>query len=109
LARGMMGNPWLIRQASGLIERGELVPDLGWEEHVELVRRLVEYVVDHHGEAQGVKLARKYVSWAVRGVQGAARMRDKVQFLNTSEDLERFWEMLRELGIAADEPVAIAS
>jgi hypothetical protein len=32
-----------------------------------------------------------------------------VQFLNTREDLERFWETLRELGIAADEPVAIAS
>src|ERR1035437_8933062 len=109
LARGMMGNPWLIRQASPRIEGGEMVPDLGWEEHVELVRRLVEYVVDHHGETGGVKLARKYVSWAVRGCQGAARMRDSVQFLNTREDLERFWETLRELGIAADEPVAIAS
>jgi tRNA-dihydrouridine synthase B len=109
LARGMMGNPWLIRQASALIERGEIVPDLGWEEHVELVRRLVEYVVDHHGETRGVTLARKYVSWAVRGCQGAARMRDTVQFLNTRADLERFWETLRELGIAADEPVAIAS
>jgi hypothetical protein len=36
-------------------------------------------------------------------------MRDSVQFLNTSEDLESFWEALRELGIAADTPVAIAS
>ena len=109
LARGMMGNPWLIRQASALIERGERVPDLGWHEHVELVRRLVDYVVDHHGEPRGVKLARKYVSWAVRGCAGAARMRDAVQFLNTGPDLERFWETLAGLGIAADEPVAIAS
>jgi tRNA-dihydrouridine synthase B len=105
----MMGNPWLIRQASALIERGEIVPDLGWAEHLDLVRRLVDYVVEHHGEARGVKLARKYVSWAVRGCQDASRMRDSVQFLNTSEDLESFWEALRELGIAADTPVAIAS
>jgi tRNA-dihydrouridine synthase B len=109
LARGMMGNPWLIRQVSALIEGGEIVPDLGWAEHVELVRRLVGYVVEHHGETRGVKLARKYVSWAVRGCEGAARMRDAVQFLNTRDDLERFWQQLRELGIAADQPVAIAS
>jgi nifR3 family TIM-barrel protein len=109
LARGMMGNPWLIRQVSALIEGGELVPDLGWAEHVELVRRLVGYVVEHHGETRGVKLARKYVSWAVRGCEGAARLRDAVQFLNTRDDLERFWQQLRELGIAADQPVAIAS
>jgi tRNA-dihydrouridine synthase len=92
-----------------LIERGELVPDLGWNEHVKLVQRLVEYVVEHYGESLGVKLARKYVSWAVRGCEGAARMRDSVQFLNTCEDLERFWVRLRELGIEADTPVAIAS
>jgi tRNA-dihydrouridine synthase B len=109
LARGMMGNPWLIRQVSALIERDELVPDLGWAEHTELVRRLVDYVVDHHGEARGVKLARKYVSWAVRGCAGAARMRDQVQFLNSRADLGRFWDTLRGLEIAADEPVTIAS
>jgi nifR3 family TIM-barrel protein len=109
LARGMMGNPWLIRQASVLLETGEVVPDLGWDEHVALVRRLVDYVVEHHGEARGVKLARKYVSWAVRGCPGAARMRDAVQFLDTIDDLERFWWRLADLGIAADQAVAIAS
>ncbi|HXA42893.1 MAG TPA: tRNA dihydrouridine synthase DusB [Candidatus Solibacter sp.] len=109
LARGMMGNPWLIRQASALIERGEAVPDLGWAAHVDLVRRLVAYVVDHYGETRGVKLARKYVSWAVRGCPGAARMRDAVQYLDTADDLVEFWGQLEDLGIEAEEPVAIAS
>ena len=109
LARGMMGNPWLIRQASALIERGEAVPDLGWDAHVDLVRRLVGYVVDHYGETRGVKLARKYVSWAVRGCPGAARMRDAVQYLDTADDLAGFWGQLEELGIGAEESVAIAS
>lgn len=109
LARGMMGNPWLIRQTAALLEGGQVVPDLGWDDHVALVRRLVQHVVEHHGEAKGVKLARKYVSWAVRGCPGAARMRDAVQFLNTEADLEQFWARLSELGIDADQPVAIAS
>jgi nifR3 family TIM-barrel protein len=98
LARGMMGNPWLIRQSGALLENGEVVPDLGWHEHVALVRRLVGYVVDHHGERKGVQLARKYVSWAVRGIDGAARMRDSVRFLDTRADLERFWSELYALG-----------
>ena len=102
LARGMMGNPWLIRQCVALLQHGEVVPDLGWTEHLALVRQLVGYVVDHHGERLGVKLARKYVSWAVRGVPGAARMRDAVQFLDTAEDLEFFWCELQELSPASD-------
>jgi nifR3 family TIM-barrel protein len=97
LARGMMGNPWLIRQCAALLERGEHRPDLEWDEHVALVRRLAGYVVDHHGEQRGVRLARKYVSWAVRGVPGAARMRDAVQFIDTREDLDRFWDQLEAL------------
>jgi tRNA-dihydrouridine synthase B len=109
LARGMMGNPWLIRQASALLETGEVVPDLGWDEHVALVRRLVDFVVEYHGERRGVLLARKYVSWAVRGCPGAARMRDSVQFLDTREDVDAFWLKLQALGIDSQQRVAIAS
>ena len=98
-----------LRGVSLEIEAGEMVDDLGWDHHVALVRRLVDYVVQHHGEARGVKLARKYVSWAVRGCPGAARMRDAVQFLDTVEDLEGFWWRLSELGIPTNEAVAIAS
>lgn len=101
LARGMMGNPWLIRQCVALLGTGDEVPDLGWDDHVALVRRLVDSVVDHYGERKGVLLARKYVSWAVRGVPGAARMRDSVQFLNTRGDLEDFWGRLGELEVQA--------
>ena len=101
LARGMMGNPWLIRQCAALLGSGEEVPDLTWEEHVGLVRRLVGFVVDHYGEPKGVLLARKYASWAVRGMPGAARMRDSVQFLDTRGDLEDFWANLADLEIQA--------
>jgi tRNA-dihydrouridine synthase B len=102
LARGMMGNPWLIHQCVALLGTGEEVPDLGWSEHVALVRRLAGYVVDHYGERLGVKLARKYVSWAVRGVPGAARMRDAVQFLDTRQQLEAFWSEVAALQPARD-------
>jgi tRNA-dihydrouridine synthase B len=102
LARGMMGNPWLIRQCVALLERGDVVADLGWPEHLALVRRLAGYVVEHYGEHHGVRLARKYVSWAVRGVPGAARMRDAVQFLDTTADLDRFWVELEALAPARD-------
>jgi tRNA-dihydrouridine synthase B len=97
LARGMMGNPWLIRQCVALLDRGEHVPDLDWSDHVALVRRLAGYVVEHHGQPRGVRLARKYVSWAVRGVPGAARMRDAVQFIDTRDDLDCFWDELEAL------------
>jgi tRNA-dihydrouridine synthase B len=109
LARGMMGNPWLIRQVSALLETGEEVPDLDWDGHVALIRRLVDFVVDYHGERRGVLLARKYVSWAVRGCPGAARMRDSVQFLDTREDIEAFWSRLQDLTADGSERVEIAS
>ena len=102
LARGMMGNPWLIHQCAALLERDVTVPDQPWSDHVALVRRLAGYVVEHYGERHGVRLARKYVSWAVRGVPGAARMRDAVQDLDTTADLDRFWVELEALAPADD-------
>jgi len=108
LARGMMGNPWLIHQCAFLLGRGEEVPDLTWVEHIELCRRLVGYVVVHYGDRDGVKLARKFVSWAVRGCEGAARLRDGVRFLDTSADVEAFWETLLAVGEAAPGGISAA-
>ncbi|HEV3231895.1 MAG TPA: tRNA dihydrouridine synthase DusB [Candidatus Dormibacteraeota bacterium] len=108
LARGMMGNPWLIHQCSALLTTGEHVPDQGWEDHIALCRRLVDHVVEHYGERLGVRLARKFVSWAVRGCPGAARLRDGVQHLDTRADLDRYWAELLALDPAGAEPLAAA-
>ena len=87
IARGLLGNLWVVRRASHLLATGELLPDLDFAGRIELSRRHLRMLVAYHGEYRGVKLGRKYVAWSVRGCNGAARLRAAVQNVDTVTDM----------------------
>ena len=51
IARGMLGNFWLIRQATHLLATGELLDDLDFAARIELCRRHLAMLIAYHGAA----------------------------------------------------------
>jgi tRNA-dihydrouridine synthase B len=91
LARGVLGNFWLIRQASAYLHDGTRVPDQPFAERIAMARRHLDALVEHYGERRAMKIGRKYVAWTIRGCAGAARLRARVQDLDSRERLEALW------------------
>jgi len=88
IARGMLGNFWLVRQAVHLLATGELLPDLDFGARIELARRHLGMLCAYHGEERATRVGRKYVAWTVRGCDGAARLRARVQTLTSRAELD---------------------
>ena len=88
IARGALGNLWFVRQAVHHVATGELLPDLGFAERIELTRRHLDLLIEHYGEARALVVGRKYVAWTIKGCNGAARLRAMVQGLVTRSDLD---------------------
>ena len=88
VARGALGNLWFIRQAVHHVATGELLPDLGFADRIELTRRHLELLIEHYGEARALVVGRKYVAWTIKGCNGAAKLRAMVQTLVTRADLD---------------------
>ena len=88
VARGALGNLWFIRQAVHHAATGELLPDLGFADRIELTRRHLELLIEHYGESRALVVGRKYVSWTIKGCNGAAKLRAMVQTLVTRADLD---------------------
>jgi tRNA-dihydrouridine synthase B len=99
VARGALGNLWLIRQAVHHVATGELLPDLGFAERLRLTRRHLELLIEHHGEHRALIVGRKYVAWTIRGCNGAARLRAMVQTLTTRADLEAILDQAMSAGL----------
>ena len=85
VARGLLGNLWFVRQLVSLMTTGERVADLTFAQRIALTRRHVDLLCAHHGERRALRIGRKYVAWAVKGCNGAARLRARVQDLDTRE------------------------
>lgn len=88
IARGALGNLWLIRQASHHVATGELLPEPSFAERITLTRRHLDLLIEHYGERRALVVGRKYVAWTVKGCSGAARLRAMVQNLETRADLD---------------------
>ncbi len=99
LARGMLGNFWLIRQATHLLATGERVDDLDFTSRIELCRRHLSMLVAYHGAQRGLRIGRKYVAWSIRGCNGAARLRAMVQDLDSLDTLEGIFALALQAGL----------
>lgn len=97
VARGSLGNLWFVRRAVHHVATAGELPDLDFAGRMELTRRHLALLCDYHGEARALRIGRKYVSWALRGCNGATRLRAEVQRLDSRERLE---ELLDEAAAA---------
>jgi tRNA-dihydrouridine synthase B len=78
LGRGTLGNPWLISQVRDLMEGCEarLVPPPGERLRFAIVH--YRAMVDELGEARAVPQMRKHVALYLKGIPGAAMLRERI-------------------------------
>ncbi len=99
IARGMLGNFWLVRQASHLLATGELLDDLDFAARIALCRRHLCMLVAYHGPQRTLRIGRKYVAWSIKGCNGAARLRAMVQDLDSLDMLDTIFERALVAGL----------
>jgi tRNA-dihydrouridine synthase B len=99
IARGMLGNFWLIRQATELLATGELIDDLDFAARMALCRRHLDMLIAYHGAQRALRIGRKYVAWSIKGCNGAARLRAMVQELDSLDMLDTIFDRALAAGL----------
>lgn len=87
VARGAQGNPWIFREARALIDHGEVLAPPSALERVEMAREHARALVAFSGE-YAVTRMRKHVGWYIVGMPGASRVRDRVNHITGSAELD---------------------
>ena len=94
IGRGSQGNPWIFRQIAEYFENGEVTTNPTPEERISLAMEHITLMCELKGEHRGIREARKHASWYIKGLRGAAQLRNKV---NTATSLEEMNSILFEL------------
>lgn len=88
IGRGAQGNPWIFRQILHSLETGEELPKPTMEEVTEMLLRHVRAQIAFKGEVVGIREMRKHAAWYTSGYKNSARLRGKINEVETYEDLE---------------------
>jgi tRNA-dihydrouridine synthase B len=87
LGRGMIGNPWLVRDAVGAVKGLKALPEPDIEQKIQMAIKHLQREVQLCGEYIGVRSMRSHLPWYIKGQRGAAAIRNKINQLNNVEEI----------------------
>lgn len=89
IGRACYGQPWKIHMISEALKTGRdeqcYEPDMATKKQVMLDH--YRDLLDYYGENQGIKIARKHLSWYLKGFPDAAEMRKKINAMTDPSDV----------------------
>ena len=94
LARGALGNPWLFRQIRDAMEGRPVVkPTL--REVLDTLTRHYDMLLSWKPEHIAVSEMRKHIAWYLHGVRGAAQIRNRVNTMQSPDEVKALlWSLL---------------
>lgn len=92
IGRGAQGNPWIFAQIAHYFKTGEHLPKPGVGEMVDMVLRHAAMQIECKGPMMGIREMRKHAAWYTGGYKHAAKLRSRINEVETYGELE---ELLR--------------
>ena len=96
IGRGAYGKPWIINQIDHFLKTGDKLADPSLEDRCLIVKEHLKDMVDHYGEENAIRLARKHMGWYSKGINKSAPFRAAVNQARTyseaSEIVEEFFD-----------------
>lgn len=94
IGRAALGNPWIFRQTVHYLATEELLPPPSLPERVAVALAHFDLLVGTKGEKTAVLAMRKHAAWYLKGVPGAAKLRERVNRAQSAQELRG---ILREI------------
>jgi tRNA-dihydrouridine synthase B len=87
VGRAVRGNPWIFNEIKMYLQTGEKIASPEAAQVKEMILRHARLQLKYKGEYVGIREMRKHVAWYVTGFPYAARFRQKVNEMETFDDL----------------------
>jgi nifR3 family TIM-barrel protein len=86
LGRATLGNPWLISQIRDLMEGRDATPAPTQADRLRFCIVHYKTMVDELGETRAVPQMRKHVALYLKGISGAATLRERINHIERADD-----------------------
>lgn len=92
IARGAQGNPWIFKEMLYYLETGKNMERPSMKEIVDMMLRHAKMLISYKGDYTGIREMRKHAAWYVRGCQNAAKLRARINEVESYGELLAIFE-----------------
>ena len=93
IGRGVLGNPWLIKECIDYLEEGMEPEQVSLKEKIDMIRKHLRYLLEIKVEKVALLEMRSHTAWYLKGVPHASIFKTKLNKITT---VEEFNDLLEE-------------
>ena len=87
IGRGVLGNPWLIKECVDYLENGTLPQEVSFLEKVDMMKKHYELLLNDKTEKQALLEIRSHIIWYLKGMPKSKEIKNKICQSKTSEEM----------------------
>ncbi|MBR8700798.1 tRNA-dihydrouridine synthase B [Fusobacterium sp. DD29] len=96
LARGVFGNPWLIRDIREYFQYGKVITPTTELDRINMAIEHTRRTQIEHPERPFIFELRKHLCWYLKGIRGSAPIKDKINHTDSYEEIIALLNILKE-------------
>ena len=87
IGRGVLGNPWLIRECVEYLENGTIPKEVTIDEKINMIKRHLDLLIKTKPLKVALLEIRSHAAWYLKGLPGTKELKEQIFKTNTHEDL----------------------
>lgn len=87
IGRGVLGNPWLIKECIDYLEKGIIPKEVTLEEKIDMIKRHAKLLIKNKPEKVAMLEMRTHAAYYIKGLPNSASIKNEIFKMTTKEDL----------------------
>ena len=87
IGRGVLGNPWLIKECVEYLDSGIEPRPISPKEKINMLKRHFDLLVQDKNEKQAILEIRTHALWYIKGLKGSAAIKNQICQTKTKEEM----------------------
>jgi tRNA-dihydrouridine synthase B len=88
IGRGVLGNPWLMKEIITYLDTGKIIAKPSYEDKINMCFHHLDYLLKLKDERVAVLEMRSHAAWYLKGLPGAQSVKNEIFRTKTSEELK---------------------
>lgn len=96
IGRGVLGNPWLIKECVDYLDNGTIPPPISLEDRVNMLERHFNLLLETKNDKLALLEIRSHAAWYLKGISGTSEYKNRLFQTKTKEEFQLLLKELRE-------------
>ncbi len=87
IGRGLMGNPWLVKECIEYLEKSIEPKQVSIEEKIDMIKKHLDLLIKNTNEKVAMLEIRSHAAWYLKGITGSKDLKEKIMKTKSRKEL----------------------